>query len=60
MLNGISLSYVLMVVGALLLVLAIWRLIRVFRPAHRHRTATAPEATHQDPAIGSPDSERGE
>ena len=60
MLNGISLSYVLMVVGALLLALAIWRLIRACRPARRHNAATAPEAARQDPQIRSLDSERGE
>lgn len=61
MLNGVSLSSVMMVVGALLIVLALWRLFRVFRAARKHRKeAVSAEATRQEPAIGSSDSERGE
>ncbi|WP_414502717.1 hypothetical protein [Zymobacter sp. IVIA_5232.4 C2] len=61
MLNGVSLSSVMMVIGVLLIVLALWRLLRVFHPANRHRKAAASaETTRQEPAIGSSDSERGE
>lgn len=60
MLNGVSLSSVMMIVGALLVILALWRLLRVFRPAHRHQKAAPAEAMRQEPAIDLSDSERGE
>lgn len=60
MLNGVSLSSVMMVIGALLIVLALWRLLRVFRPTRRHSPAAVTDATRKEPAIGTSDSERGE
>lgn len=60
MLNGISLSSVMMVVGALLLLLAVWRLYRVFRPVRKPTNTATADATRQEPAIGTSDSERGE
>jgi len=60
MLNGVSLSSVMMVVGALLIVLALWRLLRIFRSTRRHRPTPEAEATRKEPAIGTSDSERGE
>lgn len=61
MLNGVSLSSVMMVMGTLLIMLALWRLFRVFHTPARHRHDTVgTETSRQEPAIGASDSERGE
>ena len=52
MLNGLSVSTLMMLVGGLLIAIALWRIKRIFYPSRRTEPAHEATATPQDARRG--------